>query len=126
MAQEFKSKELDSELYKVVTTFSTYASAKGIKIEIEEEARDAKFIAYRVANEALGLAGHIGRHVNDRRIVYLVVDGGKLNWALSEGFSREEAFNKVGIYRYAASLNNFIQFILGEKNYKLDSEYIKV
>lgn len=126
MAQEFKSRELDKELYKIVTTFATYASAKGIKIEIEEEARNANFITYRVTNPAAGLSGHIGRHVNDRRIVYLAVDGGKLNWALSEGFSREEAFNKVGIYRYAPTLNNFIQFILGEKNYKLDSEYIKV
>jgi hypothetical protein len=67
MAQEFKSKELDSELYKIVTTFYNYAIAKNVKIEIEEEARNAKFITYRVSNPAAGLSGHIGRHVRSHR-----------------------------------------------------------
>jgi hypothetical protein len=88
-----------------------------------EEIRIGGNFVYFVENNQNNLSGYVGRRKNTQKIIYMIMDKARLNWALKEGFTREQAFDLVGVYRNVCGLTDFTNFISGDKNYHLCGEY---
>lgn len=126
MSKETKinCKHADSQLYKVLSVAQAYLVAKEVSFEIEEIRVNTNYV-YFVRNTKLKLDGYIGREKITNEIAFMALDAGRLNWALQEGFTRTEAFEKVGLFIHASNMTNFLNWILGEKPYKFKGDYIK-
>jgi hypothetical protein len=126
MAKEVKigCTNSDPDLFRVMTVCKEFLTQKEKTFEIEEMRVSASFI-YFVKVKETNLEGYIGRRPDTSKIVYMIIDSGRLNWAMQEGFTRVQAFEKVGVFREAMSIDSFIKWITGEKNYKLKEVFIK-
>lgn len=126
MAKEVKlgCKNSDPDLFRVMTICKDFLTQKEKTFDLEELRVSQAFI-YFVKVSDTNLEGYIGRRSDTNKIVYMIIDSGRLNWALKEGFTRLQAFENVGIFREAMSIDSFIKWITGEKNYKLKDKFIK-
>lgn len=116
-------KEADPELFRVVSVCQEFLKIKRVSFEIEQRCVSTTFI-YFVEVKNTGLSGYIGRDQKKNKIVYVITDAGRLNWALQEGFTRTEAFELVGLFKEAVSVASFSKWISGGEGYKLKGEYI--
>lgn len=122
--KKFESERIDPYLFKIMTIFAAVLEeVKHIKNFDIEEIRINENFLYFIENNEKNLSGYIGRRRDTGKIVYMIMDRARLNWALKEGFTRDEAFDLVGVYRNVCGLTDFTNFISGEKNYHLCGEY---
>ncbi len=117
-------KNSDPDLFRVMTVCREFLSQKELGFEFEELRVSDAFV-YFIKVRKTGLEGYIGRKPETNKIVYMVIDSGRLNWAIQEGFTRQQAFESIGIFREATSIDSFIKWITGDKSYKLKEEFIR-
>jgi hypothetical protein len=117
-------KSADPDLFRVITVCREFLRQKEKKFEIEELRVSSAFV-YFIKVNTTGLEGYIGRKADDDKLVFMVLDSGRLNWALQEGFTRQQAYEKIGIFREAISIDSFIKWITGDAGYKLKAEFVK-
>ena len=126
MGKTFLSEKLDKELFKVISVCEAFAKARQVNLEIDEvKIINANKFIYYFTNTKSHLKGYIGRENGTNSVVFMITDNGRLNWALAEGFSRQEAFDLVGVFRKAKGLNNFMSFMLGDAQYRLEDGVVK-
>ncbi len=111
----------DPDLFRAMTVCIEFLDSKQIEFKLEERRKDSTFLYFL---EVGHLTGFIGRQLHTNKLVYMIIDAGRLNWAEKEGFTREEAFDLVGVFREATSIASFTSWIIGEKTYKLRGPYI--
>ncbi len=126
MSKEIKigCKYADPDLYNIMSVCQEFLKAKQVDFVIDEERRSSTVFLYFVKVKNTNLEGYIGRHNLTKQITYMIIDAGRINWSLQEGFTRAEAFDLVGVFRAATTLDSFTKWITGEKDYKLKGKYI--
>lgn len=127
---KFNCGVVDKHFEKILKIIDAYFVAKKIRYEIKEE-RFRDIFVYFISNLDKGLEGFVAKDSKTGRLVYIVMDKARIKWAQSEGFvgekedPKEAASRKVGIYIKVGSINGFLNFMIGDKDYKFDGEYTK-
>lgn len=122
---KFACQHADKLLFKVISLIEAVLMAEQVTFEIEEKRDDSVFLYY-VTNTRLGLDGYIGRDIKSGELIFIVQDKARIEWAIKEGFTREEAFDKVGVLIRMNGMASFLAFISAKgKPFKFfDGRYI--
>jgi hypothetical protein len=120
----FNCSKYDNYLHQVLTTVNASFAAAEATIRYEEIKTVSNQFLYCIKNINNKLEGYIGRDKNTNKVVYIIKDGGKLNWAIKEGLYDnigKEINNDLDIMRRMKDINSFINFMIGNKNYQFIS-----
>ena len=76
------------------------------------------------------IIAYMGRDKNTNKITYLMQDEARLKWCKLEGFfempdfTREKAFEQIGVMRKLPNINEFVNFLTGKK-FEVIGPYIR-
>lgn len=107
---KFACQHVDKLLFKVISLIEAVLVTEEVPFTIEER-RENNIFLYYVTNTKLGLDGYIGRDISTQELIFIVQDKARIAWSEKEGFSREEAFEKVGVLIRLNGMTSFVNFI---------------
>jgi hypothetical protein len=133
--QQFQSEGVDDKLFKFVrltqTALIELRRFQPSDLTILEIAVKGSFF-YEVTNKRTRRLAYFGRDLTSGEVTFLLHDGGRILWSRLEGFYEEWTpevhewvYKNIGVLRKLASINDFISFLGGSKEYSCVGEYIK-
>jgi hypothetical protein len=130
LKNKFSCEPHDDYLYQVMVTLESFFTTKNIKVKYEETKTSSNQFFYYIKNLKNNLEGYVGRDINTKKVIYLIKDKSRLEWAKKEGFFDSGnldsvIYDQIKIIRRLNGIQSFINFITGEKEYYFNDDIAK-